>query len=148
MLSNRKQETGETDGGSGKQAQRKHVSRSHCNSRAHWVILRLTSRPKKVTEHESEKMAKAGRRRELPQEVEHPGMHSQATTQPHIHKAGLERMRDHTVSTNLETVLLSTECWEEMSTAGYRNSPIICRGKKPAGPAVLLVISLEHLWMK
>lgn len=26
-------------------------------------------------------------------------------------KAGLERMKDHRVTTNLESVLFSTECW-------------------------------------
>lgn len=50
--------------------------------------------------HDSEKTVEAVRMAPM-------GMHSQATTQPHKHTAGLERMKDHRVTTNLESVLFN-----------------------------------------
>lgn len=48
MLSNRKQETGRTDGGVEKRPREgMYHQLSCCKSRAHWMILRLISGPKK-----------------------------------------------------------------------------------------------------
>lgn len=142
MLSNRKQETGRTDSRVASPTPRDEVplpeKKSHSqrihpekaciisfmlqqqsplgDTQTHFRVKE--SRKSKAQKWKDEK---AARRRRLPWEVEHPGIHSQATTQPLMHKAD-KRMRDHISAQTWKLSFFQLNVREERSTASYRTA--------------------------